>query len=66
MINEIAKKYGIKVIGDAAQSFGASINNQNVGSFADITTTSFFQQSHWGVMETVVRYLLVMKIYQIN
>lgn len=42
MINEIAKKYGIKVIGDAAQSFGASINNQNVGSFADITTTSFF------------------------
>ena len=42
MINEIAKKYDIKVIGDAAQSFGASINNQKVGSFADITTTSFF------------------------
>ena len=41
MINEIAKKYDIKVIGDAAQSFGASINNQKVGSFADITTTSF-------------------------
>ena len=42
MINEIAKKYDIKVIGDAAQSFGASINNQKIGSFADITTTSFF------------------------
>ena len=42
MINEIAKKYSIKVIGDAAQSFGASINNQKIGSFADITTTSFF------------------------
>ena len=42
MINEIASKHNIKVIGDAAQSFGASKNDQKVGTFADITTTSFF------------------------
>ena len=42
MINEIAKKYNIPVIGDAAQSFGASKGDVKVGTFADITTTSFF------------------------
>ena len=42
LINEIAKKHDLKVIADAAQSFGASKNNQSVGTFADITTTSFF------------------------
>ena len=42
MINEIAKKYNIPVIGDAAQSFGASKGDIKVGTFADITTTSFF------------------------
>lgn len=42
MINEIAKKHNIPVIGDAAQSFGASKGDIKVGTFADITTTSFF------------------------
>ena len=42
MINEIAKKYNIPIIGDAAQSFGASKGDNKVGTFADITTTSFF------------------------
>jgi UDP-2-acetamido-2-deoxy-ribo-hexuluronate aminotransferase len=42
MINDIAKKYDLYVIGDAAQSFGASKDNIKVGTFADITTTSFF------------------------
>lgn len=42
MINDIAKKYNIKVIADSAQSFGASKNHQKVGTFGDITTTSFF------------------------
>jgi len=42
IINHIAKKHGIPVIGDAAQSFGASKDNNKVGTFADITTTSFF------------------------
>ena len=42
LIKEISEKYGLKVIGDAAQSFGASINKLKVGKFSDITTTSFF------------------------
>ena len=42
VINEIAKKYNLKVIADAAQAFGASKDRQRVGTFADITTTSFF------------------------
>ena len=42
LINEIAKKYNLKVVADSAQSFGASKSNQFVGTFADITTTSFF------------------------
>ncbi len=42
VINNIAKKYNLKVIGDAAQSFGASKGQKKVGTFADITTTSFF------------------------
>lgn len=42
VINDIAKKYNLKVIGDAAQSFGASKGEKKVGTFSDITTTSFF------------------------
>jgi UDP-2-acetamido-2-deoxy-ribo-hexuluronate aminotransferase len=42
LIREISQEFGLKVIGDAAQSFGASINGIRVGKFADITTTSFF------------------------
>lgn len=42
VINKIAKKHNLKVIADAAQSFGASKSNKSVGTFADITTTSFF------------------------
>lgn len=42
LINELATKYNLKVIGDAAQSFGASIGSNKVGTLADITTTSFF------------------------
>ncbi len=42
LINDIAKKFNLKVIGDTAQSFGSSIGNQKVGTFCDITTTSFF------------------------
>ena len=42
LIKEISEKHGLKVIGDAAQSFGASKDKLNVGKFSDITTTSFF------------------------
>ncbi len=41
-IEAIAKKYDLKVIEDAAQGFGGSINGRKSGSFGDIATTSFF------------------------
>ena len=41
-INEISNKYGLSVISDAAQSFGASQYKKKVGNLTDITTTSFF------------------------
>ena len=41
-INAVAKRNGLFVIGDAAQSFGATLNGHPVGSLCDITTTSFF------------------------
>ena len=42
LIDDIAKKYDLKVIEDAAQSFGASIRNQKVGTFGDVAATSFY------------------------
>ena len=41
-INEIAKKYDLKVIEDAAQSFGASYKGQKSCSLSDMACTSFF------------------------
>ncbi len=38
----IAEKYGLKILEDAAQGFGGSINDKLAGSFGDISTTSFF------------------------
>ena len=38
----IAKKYGLKVLEDAAQGFGGSINGRMAGSFGDLSATSFF------------------------
>ncbi len=38
----IAKKYGLKVLEDAAQGFGGNIRGKMAGSFGDISTTSFF------------------------
>ena len=42
VIEDIAKIYNLKVIEDAAQSFGGSISNQKVGTFGDIAATSFY------------------------
>lgn len=47
-INEIAKKYGLKIIEDAAQAFGAMIGNQKVGSFGDIGCFSFYPSKNLG------------------
>lgn len=41
-INEIAKKHNIKVIEDAAQSFGATYKGKKSCNLSDIGTTSFF------------------------
>lgn len=41
-LERIAKKYRLKLIEDAAQGFGGSINGKKAGSFGDIATTSFF------------------------
>lgn len=41
-IEKIAKKYNIKVLEDAAQGFGGSINGKKACSFGDAATTSFF------------------------
>jgi dTDP-4-amino-4,6-dideoxygalactose transaminase len=42
MIQDIAKKYDLKVVEDAAQSFGGAIRNQKVGTFGDVAATSFY------------------------
>ncbi|TMP36640.1 DegT/DnrJ/EryC1/StrS family aminotransferase [Pseudoalteromonas rubra] len=41
-LREIADKYDLKIIEDAAQGFGGEINGRRAGSFGDIATTSFF------------------------
>ena len=42
LINSIASRYGIPVIEDAAQSFGASYKGRKSGNLSTIATTSFF------------------------
>lgn len=41
-IQEIAKKYNLVVLEDAAQGFGGNINGKMACSFGDISITSFF------------------------
>lgn len=41
-LDMVVKKWGLKVVYDAAQSFGAEYDGKKVGSYGDITTTSFF------------------------
>ncbi|RNF69421.1 DegT/DnrJ/EryC1/StrS family aminotransferase [Marinomonas rhizomae] len=41
-LQKIADKYNLKLVEDAAQGFGGSINGKRAGSFGDIATTSFF------------------------
>jgi len=41
-INEIAKRHGLFVLEDAAQSFGAEYKGRRAGSLADVAATSFF------------------------
>lgn len=41
MIQEIADRYGLRVIYDAAHAFGVEINGQGIGTFGDISMFSF-------------------------
>ncbi|WP_444994328.1 DegT/DnrJ/EryC1/StrS family aminotransferase [Aliikangiella sp. IMCC44359] len=41
-LEEVAKKYGLKLVEDAAQGFGGEIEGKKAGAFGDIATTSFF------------------------
>lgn len=40
-IDRIAKKYGLKVIYDAAHTFGETYNNKGIGSYGDVSCFSF-------------------------
>lgn len=46
----LAKKFGLKVIEDAAQAHGARWKKQSVGSIGDISTFSFFPGKNLGAM----------------
>jgi len=41
-LERVAEKYNLKLIEDAAQGLGGSINGKKAGSFGDIAITSFF------------------------
>ena len=47
-INEIAGRYGLFVLADAAQSFGGSVLGRNVGGLAPVTATSFYPSKPLG------------------
>jgi len=50
-IEVIADKYGLKVIYDGAHSFGATVDNQPIGSFGDMTMFSFHATKLFNTME---------------
>lgn len=49
-ILNIAKKNNLKVIEDAAQAHGASLNNKKAGSWGDITAFSFYPTKNLGAL----------------
>ena len=47
-INQLAKKHGLRVIGDAAQAHGASYRGQPIAKLADFTCYSFYPGKNLG------------------
>ena len=50
-IQEIAKKYGLKVIYDAAHAFGVEINGESILNFGDMATLSFHATKVYNTLE---------------
>ncbi|MDR9756695.1 MAG: DegT/DnrJ/EryC1/StrS family aminotransferase [Thermacetogeniaceae bacterium] len=50
-IEKIAKKHGLKVIYDAAHTFGVSVNGVGVGNFGDISMFSFHATKVFNTIE---------------
>jgi len=49
-INKIAKKYGLKVVEDAAQAHGALYNSEKAGSLGDAAGFSFYPTKNLGAL----------------
>ncbi len=49
-INEIANKYGLYVIDDAAQAHGSIIKNRKIGSYGNLTCFSFYPTKNLGAL----------------
>ena len=50
-IREIANKYGLKVIYDAAHAFGVEINGESILNFGDMATLSFHATKVYNTLE---------------
>lgn len=50
-IDEIAKKYDLKVIYDAAQAFGVTVNGKGIGSYGDAAVFSFHSTKSFHTIE---------------
>lgn len=50
-IERIAKKYGLKVIYDAAHTFGVKYKNRGIGSFGDVSCFSFHATKVFNTIE---------------
>ncbi|MGB9979483.1 DegT/DnrJ/EryC1/StrS family aminotransferase [Methanobacterium sp.] len=50
-IDEIAEKYGLKVIYDAAHAFSTEINGKPIGNFGDVTMFSFHATKLYNTIE---------------
>lgn len=50
-IDRIAKKYGLKVIYDAAHTFGETYNGKGIGSFGDVSCFSFHATKVFNTIE---------------
>lgn len=49
-ILEVADKYGLKVLDDAAQAHGSEYSNKRIGSLADATAFSFYPTKNLGAI----------------